>query len=129
MVEGQPVLQSRPSPLTAYPDEESTEQGKEFGDITKTTEPLNWRNLAAIGSDPDTWTCSRLASHEFEKAAGVAFNCDGVKGLVVYYRKCTNNDTSNQVLLMDSLPMAAFLRRSATQIGSVLASCRPVALV
>jgi hypothetical protein len=86
---------------------------------------LRWRDLASIEADPaDTWTCPRLSEqiqrHELSRAAGAAFDIDGVKkGLVVFYCR-KDNIIMDKAALKSSLN-SIYLTRCATYIGSVVA--------
>ncbi|CAB9518802.1 HPP family [Seminavis robusta] len=94
---------------TADDDDDDTRRGK----------VLRWRDLASIDQDPDTWACARVKEHlelQLSRAAGIPFDCDGVKGMVVFYSLNTADKASLQ-----SLPNTIYLTRCASYIGSIVA--------
>ena len=85
---------------------------------------LCWRELVALQSDPDTWTGPIVQYHldlDHTLAAGVTFQCDGVRGLVVYYASDKNQDKDKNSNLLYSVPNTIYLQRCATYIGSIVA--------
>jgi hypothetical protein len=56
-----------------------------------------------------------MQSAGFERAAGVGFDCDGTRGMVVYYAKEGVDET-----LLSAVANETFLRRTASLVGSVL---------
>lgn len=56
-----------------------------------------------------------MQSAGFERAAGVGFDCDGTRGMVVYYAKDGVDDT-----LLSAVANETFLRRTASLVGYVL---------
>ena len=80
---------------------------------------LVWRDLETIIQDPDAIHSERLeVLHDsgLEKAAGVVFECNGNKGMVVYYVK-----EGVDAKLLSAVANETYLKRSAELIGTVLA--------
>lgn len=82
---------------------------------------LVWRCLKTIDLDPDTWQCARVQQHlrlGLTKAAGVFFESDGVKGVVVYYH---TQDCGVKKERLNALTNTVYMKRCASYIGSMVA--------
>jgi len=80
---------------------------------------LVWRCLETIMQDPDAIHGKRLKALRasgLEKAAGISFESNGIKGIVVYYA-----EEGVDAMLLSAVANEMFLRRTAELIGSILA--------